>query len=83
MTNNLAASLGVNEADLKVFMSGADVTGSVDTANNIIYADGDNAVADVNSSTFAVATALGIPEPSAIILLALSVVGLPIRRCRR
>jgi len=79
---HLAASLGVNEADLKVFMSGADVTGSVDTANNIIYATAQS-VADVNSSTFAVATALGIPEPSAIILLALSVVGLPIRRCRR
>ncbi len=78
--NNLAASLGVNETNLKVFMAGVDVTSSVDTANHIIYAEG-LAAGDINSSTFAVA--LGIPEPSAIILLALSVVGLPIRRCRR
>jgi len=78
----LAGNLGVNEADLKVFMSGVDVTSSVDTANHIIYAAGLSA-SEVNNSTFAVAQALGVPEPSTFVLLVLTAIGLPMLRRRR
>ena len=78
----LAGNLGVTESDLKVFMSGVDVTSSVDTANHIIYADGLSA-SEVNNSTFAVAQALGVPEPSTFVLLVLTAIGLPMLRRRR
>ena len=76
----LAGTLGVTESDLKVFMSGVDVTSSVDTANHIIYADGLSA-SQIASSTFAVA--VGVPEPSALVLLVLAAIGLPMLRLRR
>jgi len=61
--NHLATSLGVNEADLKLFMGGSewvDVTSSVDAFNHIIYAEG-LAANDVNNSTFAVALSVQGP----------------------
>ena len=76
----LAGNLGVTESDLKVFMSGVDVTSSVDTANHIIYADGLSA-SEIASSTFAVA--VGVPEPSTFVLLVLTALGLPMLRRRR
>jgi hypothetical protein len=61
--NHLATSLGVNEADLKLFMGGSewvDVTSSMDEFNHIIYAEGLSAN-DVNNSTFAVALSVQGP----------------------
>ena len=79
----LAGNLDVNEADLKVFMGSSpwvDVTSSVDTTNHIIFTTALSAN-QVNNSTFAVAE--NIPEPSALVLLALSAAGLMMLRRRR